>query len=138
MVPPLPGVNSRYVSYLLASPVGRSLVNVHVKGVAQSGINLSDVRTLPVPVTNEAEQLAIVEAIEGAFNAIDALELLAAKKLTSIASLNQSILAKAFRGELVPQDPNDEPAAVLLERIKAERAAASAVPKPRRSKKALG
>jgi type I restriction enzyme, S subunit len=40
-----------------------------------------------------------------------------------IDHLDQAVLAKAFRGELVPQDPNDEPASVLLERIRAERAA---------------
>ena len=54
----------------------------------------------------------------------------------SYPSLDQSILAKAFRGELVPQDPNDEPASVLLERIRAEREAQSA--KPRIKKKTLG
>jgi type I restriction enzyme S subunit len=42
--------------------------------------------------------------------------------ITAIPKLEQSILTKAFRGELVPQDPNDEPASVLLERIRAERA----------------
>jgi hypothetical protein len=42
---------------------------------------------------------------------------------TLIDHLDQAVLAKAFRGELVPQDPNDEPASVLLERIRAERAA---------------
>ena len=41
------------------------------------------------------------------------------------AEADEAILAKAFRGELVPQDPNDEPASVLLERIRAERAAKS-------------
>lgn len=50
-----------------------------------------------------------------------------------IDRLTQSILAKAFRGELVPQDPNDEPASVLLERIKAQRAAA---PKAKRGRRA--
>jgi len=50
-----------------------------------------------------------------------------------LETLNQSILAKAFRGELVPQDPNDEPASVLLERIRKERDKAK--PKKSKSKK---
>jgi type I restriction enzyme S subunit len=45
-------------------------------------------------------------------------------KLASIEALERAILTRAFRGELVPQDPADEPAAVLLDRIRAERAAA--------------
>jgi type I restriction enzyme S subunit len=53
--------------------------------------------------------------------------------LQGLNNLNQSILAKAFRGELVPQDPNDEPASVLLERIKAEREATA--PKKKKSRK---
>ena len=57
--------------------------------------------------------------------------------LRRAARLRQSILEKAFRGELVPQDPNDEPASVLLERIRAERAAASnGAAKPTRARKA--
>ena len=51
-----------------------------------------------------------------------------------LSQLNQSILAKAFRGELVPQDPNDEPASVLLERIKAEREAEEARKKEDKAK----
>jgi type I restriction enzyme S subunit len=74
---------------------------------------------LRLPPTNEARE--ILARIEIAFSWIDRLatEATSARKL--IDHLDQSILAKAFRGELVPQDPNDEPASVLLERIKLER-----------------
>ena len=56
-----------------------------------------------------------------AFKAIDVIEDQHLPLFQEISGLDQSILAKAFRGELVPQDPNDEPAAVLLDRIRAER-----------------
>lgn len=80
-----------------------------------------------------AEQTEIVRRVEQLFAFADQLEAKVASAKTRIDHLTQSILAKAFRGELVPQDPNDEPASVLLERIKAQRAAA---PKVKRGRKA--
>ena len=80
-----------------------------------------------------AEQTEIVRRVEQLFAFADQLEAKVASAKTRIDHLTQSILAKAFRGELVPQDPNDEPASVLLERIKAQRAAA---PKAKRGRKA--
>jgi type I restriction enzyme, S subunit len=67
----------------------------------------------------------VVGKLQAAFAWIDRLssEATSARKL--IDHLDQAILARAFRGELVPQDPNDEPASVLLERIGAERTAGS-------------
>jgi type I restriction enzyme, S subunit len=64
----------------------------------------------------------VVRRIDTAFSWVDRLasETTTARKL--IDHLDQAVLAKAFRGELVPQDPNDEPASMLLQRIKAERA----------------
>jgi type I restriction enzyme, S subunit len=91
------------------------------KGVAVRGINVGDVRLMEIPLPPRAEQREIVHHIEGAFNWINRLILEAASARKLIEHLDQSILAKAFRGELVPQNPNDEPASVLLERIKAER-----------------
>lgn len=55
---------------------------------------------------------------------------------SSLTHLDQSILAKAFRGELVPQDPNDEPASVLLERIRASREASKEKKSTSRKRKA--
>jgi type I restriction enzyme S subunit len=70
-----------------------------------------------------AEQREIVRRIETAFAKIDRIAVEAASARALLDRLDQAILAKAFRGELVPQDPSDEPAEKLLEKIKAARAA---------------
>jgi type I restriction enzyme S subunit len=68
-----------------------------------------------------AEQKEIVRCVETLFALADQVEARYAKAKAHVERLTQSILAKAFRGELVPQDPNDEPASVLLQRIKQQR-----------------
>lgn len=85
---------------------------------------------LPIKLPSAEEQKEIVERIEAMFSKADLLEKKNNSALKCINSLFPSILAKAFRGELVPQDPNDEPASVLLERIKAQREAEAAAKKP--------
>jgi len=133
MIPTLPSVVPFYLACLLQSPLGQRLLVGKVRGVAQKGINLADVRRLPVALPAYEEQTEIVRRVEQLFAFADQLEAKVASAKSRIDHLTQSILAKAFRGELVPQDPNDEPASVLLERIKTQRAAA---PKARRGRKA--
>lgn len=89
--------------------------------------------SLPIQIPPPAEQIEIVRRVEQLFTIADELEAKVASAKSRIDYLTQSILAKAFRGELVPQDPNDEPASALLERIKVQRAA---LPKAKRSRRA--
>lgn len=98
-----------------------------------ASISKTKLSDLIVPVPDPETALGIVRRIETAFAWIDRLasEATSARKL--IDHLDQAILSKAFRGELVPQDPNDEPASVLLERIKAERTVAKPAKGRRRS-----
>jgi type I restriction enzyme S subunit len=63
----------------------------------------------------------IIELLRDSREAVQQLESLAIESESTLAQLDQSTLAKAFRGKLVPQDPSDEPASALLARIKAER-----------------
>jgi type I restriction enzyme S subunit len=88
-----------------------------------ASINMTVLRSLPIPLPNLNEQLAIVSAVESRLSVCDKLEQTIDQTLALSASLRQSILKRAFEGRLVPQDPNDEPAEKLLERIKAEKAA---------------
>jgi len=77
-----------------------------------------------VPLPSLEEQRFIVEEVEHRLSVVDKLEETVAANLKKAGGLRQSVLKRAFSGELVPQDPNDEPASVLLERIRAERQAA--------------
>lgn len=133
MIPTVESVNAFFIAYLLQSQIGNQLLLGKVRGVAQKGINLADVRRLPVALPSSAEQTEIVRRVEQLFAFADQLESKVQTAKARIDLLSQSILAKAFRGELVPQDPDDEPASVLLERIRAQRAAQ---PKARRGRQA--
>lgn len=83
-------------------------------------INNPDILPLEVPLPPSAEQQEIVRRVEALFKIADQIEERYKKGRAYIDKLTQSILAKAFRGELVPQDTNDEPASELLKRIKTE------------------
>jgi len=94
-------------------------------GTASPHLNVRDIKRFPVPLPPLPEQNEIVRRVKDLFALADQLEARYAKAKAHIDQLSQSILAKAFRGELVPQDENDEPAEVLLERIRAQRAQAT-------------
>ncbi len=110
----------------------QKVMNLVKSTSGQKGISGQDLKELPVTYPSLREQAEIVRRVEQLFAFADQLEAKVASAKKRIDHLNQSILAKAFRGELVPQDPNDEPASVLLERIQAQRAAA---PKAKRGRK---
>ena len=86
---------------------------------------------LPVQIPDYIEQQEVVRRIENLFAFASRLEARYKNARAQVERLTPVLLAKAFRGELVPQDPNDEPASVLLDRIRAERAAQP--PKPKRT-----
>lgn len=98
------------------------------RGGNQPALNGAKVRALPVPIPPLEEQAEIVRRVEVLFAYADRLEARYTAARVQVERLPPALLAKAFRGELVPQDPNDEPAPMLLERIHTSRAAAGAKP----------
>jgi type I restriction enzyme S subunit len=103
----------------------------HIKefgeGSTHTTIYFPEIRAFNICLAPKLEQAEIVRRIEAALAKVDLLASEHARASHLVPKLDQSILAKAFRGELVPQDPNDEPASVLLERIEA--AAAGGAPR---------
>ena len=120
-------VEPRFLQLMLASPALRSAIEQEAKSTSGvNNINSRQIEALPVPLPSLDEQRATISSAETLIRRIDAAIREAANASKLLARLDQSILAEAFRGELVPQDPADEPASVLLDRIRAERAGADA------------
>ncbi len=100
----------RFIVHLLGDQTGTQLP--HISG---SGIG-----SFATPFAPLKEQLAIEEEVERRLSIVGELEAQVAADLKRAGRLRQSILKRAFAGRLVAQDPTDEPAAQLLERIRAE------------------
>ena len=105
-----------FLFYYLMSQRSR-LINRRFGG-AQPNISQEIVRTYPVPLPPLAEQRRIVAEVERRLSVAREAEKAVEANLKRIARLRQAILKRAFEGKLVPQDPSDEPATVLMERIR--------------------
>lgn len=92
-----------------------------VRGMTRPGYNTTLLEQIAVPLPPLDEQRALLGALEELSVGVEATEVTGVSLVEGLSQLDSAILAKAFRGELVPQDPNDEPASALLERIRAER-----------------
>jgi type I restriction enzyme, S subunit len=101
-------------------------------GGVQPNLNLQIIKALAVPLPPLAEQAAIVAELNARLESVRDSEAAIAHGLRMAAAQRQNILRAAFTGQLVPQDPNDEPASALLARIRAQRAAHAKPGKPPR------
>ncbi len=110
-----------YLFYFLNSPFVEVFIDSRIKGAAMPAISFNLLSELTYPLCCKNEQIEIVSEIERHFSVADETEKIIDQSLKQAERLRQSILKDAFSGKLVPQDPSDEPAEKLLERIKAAR-----------------
>ena len=128
-------LSSRFALYFMMSPIGRKRITAQASSTSGlHTLSVSKVEALPVPFCSPNEQAEIVRILDTQLEAAELLRAEVGASLARIEALRQSVLKNAFAGELVLQDPNDEPAAVLLARIQAERVEAPA----RRRRKLAG
>jgi type I restriction enzyme S subunit len=114
-------VSNVFVCFSLNSEPVRKRTSIMLHGVGRPRLNLSEIKSIVFPLPPLAEQQQIVMEVERRLAAIARAEERVASALKHAEQLRQSILKQAFAGKLVAQNPQDEPASVLLERIRVER-----------------
>ncbi|MBE4049648.1 type I restriction endonuclease subunit S [Vibrio parahaemolyticus] len=122
-------VESKYISHYGNSRGKEYFLREGTQSVNLANINKTTLSLLPVPLPPKEEQKEIVRLVDQYFAFADTIEAQVKKAQARVDNLTQSILAKAFRGELVPQNDGDEPAEVLLKRIAQARKEAEALAK---------
>ena len=119
------GINPNYIVNYLKSPYVDNLINSITYGVKMPRVGTETMTSLLVPIPPLDEQRRIVEKIDEVASAVTAYDVAYQKTETLNSAfpetLKKSILQEAVQGKLVPQDPSDEPAEALLERIRAEK-----------------
>ncbi|MBF6650925.1 restriction endonuclease subunit S [Methylobacter sp. BlB1] len=137
---PVENFNSEFLAMCIAAQnIGIRQIQEFKRGATKAGLGLDDIRSLAIPTPSLEEQTEIVRRVEQLFAYADTIEQQVHNALARVNNLTQSILAKAFRGELTEQwrkdnldlISGDNSAKALLEKIKAERKALAEQPKKR-------
>ena len=124
-----------FVAYACASDHVQEQVRSRQYGATKKGLRLEDLRSLQLPLPPLGEQNLVVGELERRLSVAGEMEKAIEQSLKRAERLRQSSLKRAFEGKLVPQDAADEPASVLLERIREQRAKLERDRKPTRAAK---
>ena len=114
-------IYEKYIYYYLVSPLSKYMIKKYDNGTAQPNLSAESVRQYSLPLPPLAEQKRIVEKVDELFALIDELDSNKEDLLEVINLTRNQVLQEAIQGKLVEQNPEDEPASLLLERIKEER-----------------
>ena len=115
------GIDKEYFKYYIKSPFYVRQIENQITGVAISHYGPTHLKKMVIPIPPLAEQNKIVSELDITFNELKLIDDLQQQYANNIISLNKKILDLAVMGKLVPQDPNDEPANVLLKKIAEEK-----------------
>ena len=117
-----PLIDPRFIEKAVNCAESRAFIETRIRTTAgQAGISGADLKAMPVPMCSFEEQREIDHVLEARLSRVSELENELETRLPQVEALRQSILKQAFSGRLVAQNPKDEPASALLERIREER-----------------